>query len=122
MHADNAHNRPQSGTGSPGVETDTALREVVARIVERAHPLQIILFGSAARGERGPDSDIDLLVVMPDGAHKRQTAQDLYRELRGINAPVDILVTTPADLARYKDKPGLVYGGILREGRELYAA
>jgi hypothetical protein len=65
---------------------------------------------------------MDFLVVMPEGTHKRQTAQLLYRGLRGLGIPVDIVVTTPADLARHKDNPGLMYGRILGEGKELYAA
>jgi predicted nucleotidyltransferase len=45
--------------------------ELVRRIVEEVHPLRIILFGSAVRGKVGPNSDIDLLVVMPQGVHRR---------------------------------------------------
>lgn len=84
--------------------------------------MRIILFGSAARNERTPESDVDILVVMPDGTHKRQTAQMLYRRLRGLSVPVDILVTTQADLSRQKGSPGLIYRTILQEGRELYTA
>jgi predicted nucleotidyltransferase len=67
---------------------------LVQRIVELVHPLKIILFGSAARGEAGPDSDIDLLVVMPDGVHRRQTMEFLYEQLLGIRVPFDVLVAT----------------------------
>jgi predicted nucleotidyltransferase len=44
---------------------------IVRRIVEAVHPLRIILFGSRARGDARPDSDLDLLVVMPEGTHRR---------------------------------------------------
>ena len=98
------------------------LDELVRRIVDAVHPLRIILFGSAARGEMGPDSDFDLLVVMPDGTHRRHTAQFLHTQFFGIRVPVDVLVATPADLEKYGDSPGLVYGTIIEEGRELYAA
>ncbi|MBF0125493.1 MAG: nucleotidyltransferase domain-containing protein [Magnetococcales bacterium] len=47
---------------------------MVRRIVEVTHPLRIILFGSAARGKMGADSDLGLLVVIPNGVHRRQTA------------------------------------------------
>jgi predicted nucleotidyltransferase len=53
--------------------------DLVQRIVDAVHPLRIILFGSAARGEMGADSDVDLLIVMPNGTHRRHTAQHLYR-------------------------------------------
>jgi predicted nucleotidyltransferase len=100
----------------------TALDQLVKGIVEAVHPLRIILFGSAARGEIRPDSDIDVLVVMPEGTHRRRTAQLLYRRISGVGAPFDVLVATPSDLEKYKDNIGLVYRTVLREGRELYAA
>ncbi|MBI3302725.1 MAG: nucleotidyltransferase domain-containing protein [Deltaproteobacteria bacterium] len=46
------------------------LKELVQRIVKAVHPIRIILFGSAARGEMGPNSDLDVLVVMPEGIHR----------------------------------------------------
>ncbi len=52
--------------------------ELVQQIVEAVQPLRIVLFGSAARGEMEPLSDIDLLVVMPEGPHRRRTAQHLF--------------------------------------------
>ena len=96
--------------------------QLVARIVEVVNPLKIILFGSAARGDMGPDSDLDVLVVMPEGVHRRKTAQHLYREIRGLGVPFDILVTTPEILEKHKDDIGLVYQTILREGKDIYVA
>ena len=98
------------------------LDRVVERIVEAVHPLRIILFGSGARGEMGPDSDVDLLVVMPEGTHRLDTAGFLHTRFDGIPLSVDVLVATPSDLERYRDSIGLVYYVILREGKELYAA
>ena len=63
-------------SGSPSIET---LNEMVRRIVAEVQPLRVVLFGSAAIGRMGPDSDPDLLVVMPDGVHRRKTAQKIYR-------------------------------------------
>jgi predicted nucleotidyltransferase len=48
---------------------------LVRRIVQAVHPLRIILFGSAARGQMGPHSDLDVLVVMPDGIHPQMIAR-----------------------------------------------
>ena len=98
------------------------LDRLISRIVEIAHPLRIVLFGSAASKTPGPDSDADLLVVMPEGTNRRMTAQMLYREISGIGIPFDILVATPMDLLRHKDNIGLIYRSVLREGREVYAA
>jgi uncharacterized protein len=101
---------------------EAKLDELVRRIVEAVHPLRIILFGSAARGEMTPDSDVDVLVVMPEGTHRRQTAQVLYGRMYRLGTPVDILVATDGDLERYGGNPGLVYRTVLGEGRVLYAA
>ena len=57
--------------------------EVVHSILAAAQPLKIMLFGSAARGTMGPGSDLDLLVVVPDGTLRRQTAQDISMHLFG---------------------------------------
>ena len=99
-----------------------ALDELIQRIVEAVHPLRIILFGSAARGEMGPDSDVDVMVVMPEGTHRLDTMGYLYRSVRGLGVPFEVVVATPEDLARYGDRPGLIYKAALREGRTVYAA
>lgn len=100
----------------------TPLDRLVQAIVDRVAPLRIILFGSTARGDAGADSDIDLLIVVADGTHRRQTAQRLYREINGIGAPFDLVVATRSDLEQHADNKGLIYRSVLREGREVYAA
>ena len=102
--------------------TSEQLNELVRRIVMAAHPLRVILFGSAARGEMGADSDIDVLVVMPDGAHRRHTAEMLHRQFSGIPYGIDVVVATPSDLEKNRYSVGQIYRTILEEGRELYAA
>lgn len=96
------------------------LDELVRRIVEAVQPLRIILFGSAARGGMGPGSDIDVLVVMPEGTNRRETEGQLYMKMLGMHVPIDIIVATPGDLARYGDTKGLIYRSVLREGTDLY--
>jgi predicted nucleotidyltransferase len=96
--------------------------QLVKSVVEAVQPLKIILFGSAARGNATADSDVDLLVVMPEGIHRRETARYLYKLLGETGIPVDILVATPDDLKRHKDNIGLIYRTVLQEGREVYAA
>lgn len=100
----------------------SVIDQLVQQIVTAARPLQVILFGSAARGEFGPDSDVDMLVVMPRGTHRRKTAQRLYRQLVGVGVPFDIVVATSEDLETHRHNPGLIYSTILREGKEVYAA
>lgn len=98
------------------------IEDLVRRIVEVAHPVRIILFGSAARGEMGPWSDLDVLVVTEGELAAQQAWRKLYPAMRGLGAPIDILVVTVADLERHKNNIGLIYRRILREGREIYAA
>lgn len=99
-----------------------AIRRLTQQIIEAVHPLRIVLFGSAARDQDHAGSDIDLLIVMPDGIHRRHTAQRLYRTVSGVSLPYDLIVATPSDLERHRDNPGLIYHSIMREGRTIYVA
>jgi len=102
--------------------TERQTQDLVARIVAAAHPARIILFGSAARGHAGAKSDIDVLVVAREDAHRRKTAQAIYRHLLGSGLPVDVAVARPSDLEKYGHSAGLVYREALRDGRDLYVA
>ncbi|MCK4392755.1 nucleotidyltransferase domain-containing protein [Candidatus Bipolaricaulota bacterium] len=95
------------------------LSEVIARIVEVAQPERIILFGSAARGEMGPGSDLDLLVVKA-GAHRRRLAQKIYMNLFGVGQAVDVVVVTPEDIKRYRNSHSLVIKPAMQEGKVVY--
>lgn len=105
-----------------GIPDMTILDELVRRIVEVAHPEKIILFGSAARGEMGPDSDLDILVVK-DAPHGRETARRIRRALLNVfpGHSKDIVVVSPAEVERYGDVIGYIIRPALREGRVLYA-
>ncbi len=73
--------------------TDPVLTEIVRRLVAAYDPLRIYLFGSTARAETGPDSDYDLLLVVPDDATAQQRGSRLaYEALRGTGAAADVLV------------------------------
>ena len=102
------------------LDQDT-LDSIVGRIVEVAQPERIILFGSAARGEMGRNSDVDLLIVK-DGADALDLMTQIYRRLHGVGAAVDAIVVSPADVERYKDSHPLVIKPALREGRVVYEA
>lgn len=97
------------------------LDEIIQRIVEVAQPEKIILFGSAARGQLGSHSDLDLLVVK-EVAHRRKLAGKIYQGLYGVGAAVDVVVVTPRDLDRYQDSHALIVKPALREGKVVYAA
>ncbi len=96
------------------------IEEIVERIVEAFHPRRIVLFGSRARGDQDPESDLDLLVEMETRLRplERRLAVDRLFGLR--NWPMDIVVYTPEELARSKDTLGTLAYAALREGRTLY--
>jgi predicted nucleotidyltransferase len=96
------------------------LREIVRRIVEVADPEKILLFGSAARGTMGPNSDLDLLVIKRGEYRHHAVAAHLYRALRDIHYATDVLVATPEEVERYKDSSCLVFCPALREGKIIY--
>jgi predicted nucleotidyltransferase len=105
-----------------GDDNGDVLAEIVRRIVRVAAPERIVLFGSAARGEAGPDSDLDLLVIKPGDYHRGRLTEEIYVSLIGAGQAVDVVVVTPEDVERYRDARGLVIGPALREGRVIYAA
>jgi predicted nucleotidyltransferase len=94
---------------------------MVQRIVKEFHPETIILFGSQARGDAGPDSDLDMLVVLDFQGSKLEKMVELRGVLGKIAMPVDILVTTPDDIAWRKDVVGTIEWPAFREGKVLYA-
>jgi len=102
-----------------GEEIRAAIDEMVRRIVERFHPERIILFGSHARGTAGPDSDVDLLVVMPVTS-KRGLTTEMHLAVGAVGIAKDIIVVTPEEVQKYRDIPGTIVWPALHEGRVLY--
>ncbi len=104
---------------STSLPNEQILDEIIKRIVEVAKPEKIILFGSAARDESRPSSDLDLLVVK-SGVHRRQLTQEIYMNLFGVGQAVDIVVVTPEDIERYRNSIGLIIEPALKEGKVVY--
>ena len=102
---------------------DPVLAEIVQRLVEAFQPERIYLFGSHARGDVGPDSDYDLLVVVPDGAPREQRRSRLaYRALRGTGVAADVLVWTRDAFESRLHLQASLPSTVVREGRLVYAA
>ena len=93
---------------------------MIERIVREFDPLRIILFGSRARGTARPDSDYDLLVVLPKIENKRQTTVAILRTLINVPASKDVVVTTPEEIELRGQTLGLVLRPALREGKAVY--
>ena len=99
---------------------DKFISIMTERIVQGFDPLQIILFGSQARGDANQQSDIDLLVVFAELADKRKTALDIMRALADLPVAKDILVSTPEELERHRTRIGSVLRYAQQEGKVLW--
>jgi predicted nucleotidyltransferase len=104
----------------PPLQIHALLSEITRRILTVCKPEQIILFGSYARAEANSDSDIDLLVIIKGVTSPRQEANQLRRVLRGLLIPIDVIVATPEQIARYGSTIGWIYQPALQEGILLY--
>ena len=94
---------------------------MVRRIVAQFDPDRVILFGSHARGEAGPDSDVDLLVVMPVKGSKRAKQLEIRSALHDVRVPKDIVVSRPEEFQWRKDTVGTIEHPAVHEGEVLYA-
>jgi predicted nucleotidyltransferase len=102
---------------------DPRLSEVIRRLVEAYAPERIYLFGSHARGEAGPDSDYDLLLVVPDdAAPERKRSRMAYEKLWGTGLAVDVLVWTAGNFNRRLHLRASLPATVVREGKLLHAA
>ncbi|MFZ5453918.1 MAG: nucleotidyltransferase domain-containing protein [Thermodesulfobacteriota bacterium] len=104
-------------------DDDPVLHEILRRLVETFQPDRVYLFGSKARSEAGPDSDYDLLIVVPDEAPPEKKRSRLaYQALRGTRAAADVLVWTREAFDSRLHLPASLPATITREGKLLYAA
>lgn len=102
---------------------DPVLAELVRRLVAAYEPERVYLFGSRARGEGGPDSDYDLLLVVPDQARPERTRSRLaYQALRGTGTAADVLVCTRGYFDNRRQLRTSLPATVLREGVLLHAA
>src|SRR5580658_2719859 len=102
------------------INAQEIIQEMVRRIVDKFDPVQIILFGSYARGTAGPDSDVDLLVVMPVEGSKMDKSVEIRLVLREMGLAKDIIVITPEEAENYRDVIGTIIYPAFHEGKILY--
>ena len=93
---------------------------MVERVVERFDPISIWLFGSMARGDCNRHSDVDLMIIMPEGTDHKTAELDIMAELRGSMLPKDVLVNTPDTFQRTVDDLGTVQHVVRKHGVMLY--
>jgi len=104
------------------VDVDPVLAEIVERLVAALLPERIYLFGSKARGDFGPDSDYDLLVVVPESAADGRQGRRAYQALRGTGAAADVVVWSRPYFESRLHLAASLSATVAREGRLLYAA
>jgi predicted nucleotidyltransferase len=103
-----------------GQITPQLIDKMARRLARRFKPEQIILFGSHARGTAGPDSDVDLLIVMPFNGSKRDKEIELRLALYDFLVPMDIILVSPEEVERRRNIPGTIIRPALREGKVIY--
>ena len=109
------------GIDPDGRPNEKKLTEIVKAAVAAAHPQEIILFGSGARGEMNQDSDLDLLVVT-DSHDQRGTARAIRAARPHHSPPLHVIVATAAMVETSRNDAGSPMHNVLREGRTLYAS
>ena len=100
--------------------SEAIVSTMVDRIVGRFKPSRVVLFGSYARGTAVESSDVDLLVVLPNGTDQHHAAVEIHRTLGDLPVAKDIVVTTPEEISRRGHIVGGVLCAALREGKAIY--
>jgi len=105
------------------VAVKSQIDEIVSKITDYIHPERIILFGSFAQGTANEDSDLDLLVIVPDSSLPRyKRSVPIYKMLSGYNFSKDILVYTQQEIDKYKDIQNTFVYEVLNTGRVVYSS
>ena len=104
------------------MEPEEIIKKMTRRIAEHFQPERIVLFGSWARGEQTPDSDVDLLVIMPQVEDRRALRVAMRRLVNGMGLPKDIIVLSSDEFETKRKIPGTIAYPADKEGKVLYAA
>lgn len=94
--------------------------DAVNRLVAATNPRAIVLYGSVARGDDGPHSDIDLLVIVDDDRARHKLATTALRAVAGLDPEVDVVVVSQGSVESHSDVPGTIIRPALREGKVVY--
>lgn len=96
------------------------VQKTVTTITEVVKPVKIFLFGSAVNNTFHSNSDLDFLVIAPNGTNKRKTSQEIYRKLVDVGFASDIIVITQDDLKTYSDDSNYIIKTAITEGELVY--
>lgn len=107
----------------PRTYDDAALAEALRRLLEAYRPERVYLFGSRARGDAGPDSDYDIMLVVSDDAPpERRRSRMAYERLWGTGLAADVLVWTREAFDSRLCLEASLPATVVREGVVLYGA
>lgn len=112
--------RRPSAAAEYGTSAGPVVKRMVGRIVERFSPVAVWLFGSMSRGDCNIHSDVDLMVVMPEGTDRRAATRDIMAAVRGSMLPYDIVVSTPGHWDSLVNDIGSLPYAVNRHGVMLY--
>jgi uncharacterized protein len=99
--------------------TRARIRNFVGEIARQFKPQRVVLFGSYAYGRPGPDSDVDLLVIMPHKGHPAIQAAEIRKRIHA-GFPVDLIVRSPREIRRRLAMDDFFITEILGQGKTLY--
>ncbi len=102
------------------IDFEKEINHITSQIIEKYKPEKIILFGSAARGERNLDSDADFLIIKKETPHY---GADRIRELSRLidrNIPIDLLIYRPEEFEKRLQMGDPFLKSVLKEGKILY--
>ena len=107
----------------PDTEIDRSspkLDEILGKILEAGEPQKVVLFGSRARGDHRPDSDIDLLIVEESSRPRYERSPRYYKATCGLFPALEIVVWTPDEIRAWEQVPNHFVTAALKEGKVLY--
>ncbi len=96
---------------------ETIIQRAVNLVLTAAPQARVIVFGSHARGDARPQSDLDLLVIEPEVQARRREMARLADVLSPLRSPVDVLVVSAATFDDWAETPGTVVYEAARQGR-----
>ena len=100
--------------------SEDKIEEVIKRIVENINPQRIILFGSYTKDNFNEHSDLDLLIIKNTDLPSHKRGRVIFKHLRGLKIPVDIVVYTPEEIKEWQNEKHSFLSKILKEGKVIY--
>jgi uncharacterized protein len=100
--------------------TPDLLNEIVRRILAIGNPLKIVMFGSRARGDSSPVSDLDLLIMEESSLPRWRRALPYVRALADVFPAIEVMVWTPEEAQEWSEVPAAFITTALHEGKTIY--